>query len=86
MELFFAKRLTIDPLFADVTCLIDSSLRVLRHGLVLLDELFDFAVPADEEDFERTASSCIFMVLYVINYGEVLLFGEVASCDRVPPI
>lgn len=71
------------PLFTDVPYLIDSSLRVLRHGLDLLDELLDLTVPADEEDFERTASSCILMVLCVIKFGEVLLFGEVALCDLV---
>jgi hypothetical protein len=69
-------------------CLTVSSLSVLRHGLVLFDELlFGFEVPPDEEDFECTAaSSCILDVLCFISFGDVLSFGDPVSCDLVPLI
>ena len=86
-ELFFGKRLTMAPLFV-APCFRVSSLSVLRHGLVLFDELlFGLVVPPDEEDLECTAaSSCIFIVLCFINLGDVLPLGDPVSCDLVPLI
>lgn len=87
-ELFFGNKLTMAPLLEAPPCLIVSSLRVLRHGLVLLDELLlGFEVPPDEDDFECTAvSSFIFIVLCFIRFGDVLPFGDPVSCDLVPLI
>ena len=84
--MFLGKRLTIAPLFVAPYYVV-SSLSVLRHGLVLLDELLlSLAVPPEEEDFERTPSSCILIALYFINLGDELLLGEAVSCDRGPLI
>ena len=86
MGVFLAKRLTVAPLLAEAPCLMGSSLRVLRHGLVRLEEWFDLVVPAEEEDFERTASSLALVVLYIINSFGVaapICVGE-PSCERVP--